>query len=385
MALGSQTWQHPSGSTQARNASVGDMRVLLVCDFFLKYTTPLALALRRQGVQLALLCRDHLQEFDFNQNEYGALIDELQDAGVDVFVLPGRVSSLRTVPALVRVRRELRRWRPEVVHAQDNHDPRLLMLIRSHPYLFTIHDPVLHAGESPLRGMRAFVYGRWIKSASRIVVHGDRLESLMAQTVSRDRIVTIPHGTTPAARPLRPPAEPAVLLFGRLEAYKGIPVLVEAMKLVWQQRPETKLLVGGKGPERRHLPSDRRIEASNDYIPEGMVESWFERASVVVLPYTEGSQSGVGLQALARGVPVLVTDVGSLPDLALDSSLVVRPGDPVSLAEGLLRHLDQSDEQREAVLRLARERFSWDSVARKTIDEYRRVMSERRARGGGRR
>jgi glycosyltransferase involved in cell wall biosynthesis len=352
------------------------IRVLLVCDWFLKYTTPLALALRRQGAEVALLCRSHLQEFDFNRDEYLALIARLETAGVDVFVVPGRVSSVRAIPAILRVARNLRKWKPQVAHAQDNHDPRLLMLIRRYPYFFTIHDPILHAGETPLRGLRAFFWRRWIKLAARIVVHGERLEGVMAETVTPDRIVTIPHGTTPRETPLPRPVEPAILLFGRLEPYKGIPVLLEAMKIVWKQRPETRLLVGGKGPERRYLTSDPRIEASLDYIPEAMVESWFERATLVVLPYTEGSQSGVGLQALARGVPVVVTEVGSLPDLALDPSFVVRPGDPSSLAEGLLRHLDHDRSHREGALALARERFSWDSVARKTIRAYERVLSE---------
>jgi len=353
---------------------MNEIRVLVVCDWFLKYTAPLALALQRKGAKVGLLCRSHFQEFDFNQDEYFAIISTLREADIDIFTVPGRVSSLRSNTALFRVHRELRKWKPQVAHAQDNHDPRLLMLIRGYPYLFTVHDPILHVGETPLKGMRAFFWRQWIRSAARIVVHGERLKSMMAETVNPERIVVIPHGTTPREDPLSPPAERAVLLFGRLEPYKGIQVLLEAMKIVWQQRPEVKLLVSGKGPESRYLRSDPRVEVSLGYIPEAMVESWFVRASLVVLPYTEGSQSGVGLQALARGLPVVVTDVGSLPDLALDSTFVVRPGDPSSLADGLLHHLDHGRDLRDEVLRFARDRFSWDVVAQKSLRVYESII-----------
>jgi glycosyltransferase involved in cell wall biosynthesis len=199
----------------------------------------------------------------------------------------------------------------------------------------------------------------------------------MARSVSPERLVVIPHGANTREHPLPPPSDQAVLLFGRLEPYKGVPVLLEAMKIVWNDRPGVKLLVSGKGPESRWLEPDPRIEASIGYVPEAMLESLFGRASLVVLPYTEASQSGVGLRALGRGVPVVVTDVGSLPDLALDPTFVVRAGDPSSLAAGLLRHLDHGPELRNRVLRFVRDYFSWDVVARETLRTYESVIASR--------
>src|SRR5437763_7038359 len=358
-------------------AFVNHLRVLLVCDWFLKYTGSLALALQKSGVEVGLLCRDHFQEFDNDQEEYLELIDGLRNAKIEVFVVPGRVSSLKAIPGLLRVARELGRWKPDIAHAQENHDPRLLALTRRYPYLLTVHDPVLHPGEKPIEGVRALFYREWIRSAARVIVHGERLIGPMAQLTSRQPILVIPHGASSRATPLAPPSKRAVLLFGRLEPYKGIPILLEAMNIVWEQRPDVKLRVFGKGPERRHLTPDPRLEASTEYVPEANLESLFSRASLVVLPYTDGSQSGVGLQALACGVPVILADVGALPDLAVNPTFVVRPGDPSSLAAGLLRHLDHGRAMRDEVLLFVRQHLSWDVVARKTLRAYESVISEK--------
>ena len=69
--------------------------------------------------------------------------------------------------------------------------------------------------------------------------------------VGRSRIVVIPHGLWARSEPLLRPESPSVLLFGRLEPYKGVEVLVEAMRLVWEQRPDVRLVVAGAGEAAR--------------------------------------------------------------------------------------------------------------------------------------
>jgi glycosyltransferase involved in cell wall biosynthesis len=101
----------------------------------------------------------------------------------------------------------------------------------------------------------------------------------------------------------------------------------------------------------------------------------------VVLPYTQASQSGVGAQALARGIPVVVSDAGMLPDLAIDPSYVAPAGSDQALADAILAHIDDGPETRQAVLKRARDHFSWQHAAELTTEVYRDVLA---ARGGGR-
>jgi glycosyltransferase involved in cell wall biosynthesis len=168
-----------------------------------------------------------------------------------------------------------------------------------------------------------------------------------------------------------------VLLFGRLERYKGIGVLARAMQDVWMVRPDVQLLVCGKGSAKADLPDDPRVEARLEYIPESDVEPIFARATLAVLPYTDASQSGVGTMAIGRGIPTVVSDIGGLPDLAIDASYVVPAGDAPALTEAILRHVDDDDDARSRVLQFADARLGWDAIAQAAERLYRGLLLNR--------
>jgi glycosyltransferase involved in cell wall biosynthesis len=98
-----------------------------------------------------------------------------------------------------------------------------------------------------------------------------------------------------------------------------------------------------------------------------------------VLPYDQASQSGVGLLAMGRGIPSIVTRVGALPELAVDDSLVVPPHDPAALASAILGHLDHGEVLRRRVLEHARRNFSWEVAAEHSLRVYREAVAARRS------
>jgi len=280
------------------------------------------------------------------------------------------------MPKLFSLVRLIRRWRPDVVHAQDNHDPRLLLLTRGYPLVLTIHDPIPHTGASQVGAPATAIRKLWLRAATAVIVHGEELREGLRGAVAISRVLVIPHGTAISPEPFRPPSTPTVLFFGRLEPYKGSRVLLAAMDIVWHERPEIRLLVAGEGPEARHFAARPKVELMAGYVPEEKVDGLFERASVVVLPYIDGSQSGIGLRAIGRGLPTIVTSVGALAALAPDPSFVVPPNNASRLAEAVLAHIDNGGETRAAVHRHARENFSWDVTARRTLEIYSQVSRQ---------
>jgi glycosyltransferase involved in cell wall biosynthesis len=261
------------------------------------------------------------------------------------------------------------------VHVHENHEPRLLGLTTGYRTVLTVHDPLGHPGAPALTRGATWVFESWFRRAERFVVHGHALVEELAPIVGRARIVVIPHGVSPRSEALPRPKSLSVLLFGRLEQYKGVEVLVEAMRLVWRQRPEVRLVVAGAGEAAALVPDDRRISLVARYISEQEVETLLAEASLVVLPYTQASQSGVGLLAIAAGVPVVVSDLGALPELAYDPSFVFEAGNPGALAETIVRHLDDGAEVRSAVLRHAQSHFSWDHAAQLSTELYRELIT----------
>jgi glycosyltransferase involved in cell wall biosynthesis len=351
------------------------MRILVVCDFLFKYGAQQARSLVHAGQDVAILCRSHALEFGGSEAERDELLESLRSDGVRMLVLPGRVRSASAVPAMLEIRQELRRWRPQIVHVHENHDPRLLALTAGYRTVLTVHDPLGHPGAPALTRSENWAFRRWFRRADRFVVHGQALVDELAPIVDPSRIVVIPHGTTARSEPLDPPPSPSVLLFGRLEQYKGVEVLVAAMRLVWERRPDVGLVVAGAGQAAALVPPDPHITLVPRYISEAEVDALLAGASLVALPYTQASQSGVGMLAIAAGVPVVVSDLGALPELTHDPSFVSEPGDPRALADTIIHHLDDGSDVRLAVLQHAQSHFSWENSAQLSTELYRELIT----------
>jgi glycosyltransferase involved in cell wall biosynthesis len=351
------------------------VRILIVCDFLFKYGSQQARSLVNCGHDVAILCRSHAIEFGGSTEERDHVLAGLQGEGIRIFVVPGRVRSVAAIPALLTIRRALRRFGPQVVHVHENHDPRLLALTAGYPLVLTVHDPLGHPGAPALTRAEEWAFRRWFRRADRFVVHGQALVEELAPIVGRPRIVVIPHGTTARSQPLERPKSASVLLFGRLEQYKGVEVLVAAMRLVWERRPKVRLVVAGAGQAARLVPADPRILLIPRYISESEVDALLAEASLVALPYTQASQSGVGLLAIACGVPVVVSDLGALPELAYEPSFVAEAGNPAALADTIVRHLDDGADVRRAVLHHAHAHFSWEHSAQLSTELYRELIT----------
>jgi glycosyltransferase involved in cell wall biosynthesis len=173
-----------------------------------------------------------------------------------------------------------------------------------------------------------------------------------------------------------------ILFFGRISQYKGLARLYQAMSLVAEQVPGVRLIVAGRPEFGYRLPAtpvltrDGRIDVLNRYIPNSEVAELMQRATVVVCPYTDATQSGVVLTAYAFDKPVVATNVGGLPEYVRDgdSGLVVAPDNVEELASAITRVLVDSALRRrltDGVARLAANELGWPARAVQMLAIYR--------------
>jgi glycosyltransferase involved in cell wall biosynthesis len=353
------------------------LRVVVSCDFLLKYAALQVTGLARAGAEVTLLCRDHALEFGGDHAERAELLGRVQAAGVRVLELHGRLWDPRGAWDLVGLRRELRRRPQDVAHVHDLADPRGMLVLTPKLRALTIHDPRPHPGQDQLgrrlsRMALAYPYESWRRWAQLLVVHSEALAAELRPRL-RQLVAVIPHGVEVREQPLPPPAVPAVGFFGRHEPYKGLEVLAAAMGLVWERRPEVRLRIAGSGSVPLPL-SDPRVDRVADYLPEDQVEPFLASISLMALPYTQASQSMVGAVAIGAGVPVVASRLGALPELVLDDSYLVDPGDPAALADAFLRHLDDDLAARRRVLRDVAGPVGWEAVGRTALSEYERAI-----------
>ena len=353
--------------------NLSNVHILFVVDWFLKYASEQAVAAVRTGSQVTFVLRDHAQEFGGDQAERQRVVTRLTDAGVRVLVLPGRVSSAASWRATGRLRRTLAGANIDVCHAHFNQDPRLLYVTRGLPTVLTVHDPVPHPGQPSVAAYKRQIQAAWRRRAARLVLHGPALiEELPAGLRGKARVV--PHGSAVSEASTPKPGAPVVAFLGRLEEYKGLGVLLEAMHLVWTALPEARLLIAGRGEEAVRVPVDSRIELITDLINDDEFNTLIKRSSVIALPYLQASASGVGSLAIGLGVPLVVSDQGTLASLVVDPRAVVAAGSPAALAEALICQLAHTQADRDAVLLHARNTLSWDVAAAQSLALYRELV-----------
>jgi glycosyltransferase involved in cell wall biosynthesis len=169
-----------------------------------------------------------------------------------------------------------------------------------------------------------------------------------------------------------------VLFFGLLRPYKGLDDLLEA----WRGIEDAELWVVGMprfdvSALRRSAPSNVRF--LERFVSDGEMTACFERADLVVLPYREADQSGVAFTALGAGVPMLLSDVGGFPELAATGAAQTFPaGDVPALHAALRELLDDPDARAQMAERAeaaAEGRYSWDAIARTTLELYRSLTA----------
>ena len=228
-------------------------------------------------------------------------------------------------------------------------------------YVLTVHNPTRDHGtrSSPdRREARSFRLSRAIyRTAQVCVVHTTRMREAMADfDVDPTRIVVVEHGidrllpvTDASRRAMRSRLEVGddeklLLFFGNLVSYKGVDILLQAFDRLAETLP-VRLVIAGRSTGALKAEIGRQIDGSphrsaiqwfDGYFPEDEVASLFHAADVFVMPYRRIDQSGVLFMALATGVRVVASDVGSLRNyIPPEVGKVVPPGDVPALADAI--------------------------------------------------
>lgn len=170
------------------------------------------------------------------------------------------------------------------------------------------------------------------------------------------------------------PAQDYVLFFGFIRDYKGLDLLLEAWALLKSQGKTAgkKLLVGGEyyGNKEKYDTLIRSLGLTEDiivhdrYIDENQVRNYFGAADLVVQPYKSATQSGVTQVAYHFGTPMVVTNVGGLPEIVPDDKVgYVVDVDPAAIAKAIGEFYEQNKAAEfRANIAVEKERFSWSAL-----------------------
>lgn len=310
--------------------------------------------------------------------------------GVEVIELP---IARKTIPAAAAVKRALETRHFDIVNTHSSTDSWLVTLA----CVWSRHMPAIvrtrHISSPVPRNFASrWLYGR----AQRIVTTGEKLRRQVIDETHAEpaRVVSIPTGIDLARfRPgdrqaaraaLGLPAEaPIVGIVATLRSWKGHAHLLEAIARL--ERPSLRLLIVGDGPQRAAL--ERRTGelglATQVVFPGNQrdVAPWMHAFDVFCLPsYANEGVPQALAQAMACGLPIVTTPVGSIEELVHNgrTGIIVPPADPEMLARALASLLD--DPARRASLgnaaaAEARQRLGEDAMVDAMIRVFREAMN----------
>jgi glycosyltransferase involved in cell wall biosynthesis len=338
-----------------------------------------------------ILLNDRRGLFD---DQYGAI------EGVKIHVVPARRSwDPRRLTDLARLLRDLR---PDLVHA---------VLPAANLWgLWAARCADIRPCIGSLRGLRLRRTSRWYwidriclkHLAHVVVVNSDTIRENCIRDlgIRPDKIHRIYNGIRISPPPQADRAEvlrllgvtavdrPVLSALCRLDANKSVATILSAVRLVLDRGRPVTLIGGGTGPLLEDLQSQTRRLGLKDYVRfPGQIRDVPRLLACTDLfisaSRSEGFENGV-LEAMACGTVVIASDISAHREIIRpdENGWLFEPGNPQSLADAVVKALDNPESRRLAAERARAEvasRFNLETMVNSFQDFYRRLHSEIRS------
>lgn len=176
--------------------------------------------------------------------------------------------------------------------------------------------------------------------------------------------------------------EKVILFFGFIRQYKGLDLLLNAMASEAIKEAKIKLMVVGEFYEDAQpyydmiasLGISDRVILHNEFVADAEVKNYVCAADFIIQPYRNATQSGVTPLAYHFEKPMLVTNVGALPDTVPDGKVgvVVEPN-ATAIAEGILKLYSIGVAHFIPFVQAEKQKYSWESMATNFLHLFQKI------------
>lgn len=312
---------------------------------------------------------------------------------------PGHLKILQKVNSInplnwVKVGNELRKLQPDLIVVRywlPLMGPALGSILRrarknKHTKIIAITDNVIPHEKRP--GDTAFTR-YFLQSCDAFITMSDKVMKDLRTMQTNKPAIQVPHplydnfgaaiGKADARKALGIDATaPVILFFGFIRKYKGLDILLEAMKLLQTKNNSApKLMIAGEFYENEQV-YQQQIDAlgirdmlilKTGFIPDHEVKNYFCAADMVIQPYRNATQSGVTPLAYHFEKPMVVTNVGALPDYVPHEKvgLVAQP-DAASIAAAIEKYFSLGEDYFLPQLREEKKKYSWEVLVKEIVE-----------------
>lgn len=355
------------------------MKILLLAPSRSIHTHKWALYYKNKGINVKVVTFiDHFSEENAREVDTESLPK----------LLPGKLSYLSAVTALKKI---IKQFKPDILHAHYVSSYGLTgALANFHPYYVSVWGRDIFTfpqNGTVNRKMVEFTLGRAdvICSTSHVMAKETN------KYIDADIHVT-PFGVDlETFKPAVAKKGQDDLIVGTVKALSdkyGIGDLVKAFAMIYPDFPQAKLLIVGDGPQKdEYIQMAQQLGISEvttftGRVPNTDVPNFINEMDVFAVPSTEDSESfGVAaVEAMACGVPVVVSNVGGLPEVVLEgvTGYVVPKENPDALAKAIQKLLLSADTRKqfgENGIKHVASHYNWLDNAAGMVELYEKTLS----------
>lgn len=196
--------------------------------------------------------------------------------------------------------------------------------------------------------------------------------------IPKNKIFVVHNGIDLSRFTIRPqPKEKTILFVGGTSQHKGLDILIHALPLILEKHPDAKLIIVGemKKEEKELINIADELGVSERISWIGLVSQerifeFYKKAYLAVFPSRLESFLLAALEAMACGIPIIVTDVGIMPEIINDKSngLLMEQEDFKGLAEKIIYLLNNPEKAKKMGLMgraSIEQKFTWSEIIRK--------------------
>lgn len=294
---------------------------------------------------------------------------------------------------------EVKRIKPDIVFDQTGSFLPVCCLYKFFhhiPYGFIIHnDPLLYANSNFISRIyyKLHKFLPFVHNANQIITVNQHLVSPISHTYGRTPIV-ITNGANIAR--FKPPTiniirsrrsnNHKIICVSRMVHDKGLEDAITSMVSIIKTVPDAKLILAGDGPLIANLKKQvcalslEKNVIFLGYIPNKDIVKYYQDACVYLLPSWNEGFPIVLFEAMGCGLPIVATNVGSVPNVITANNGVIVPiKSPDEIARAILYILGLPDEeyQKMSELNIAiAQTHSWDGVAKRYEEVYRKILTK---------
>ena len=280
---------------------------------------------------------------------------------------------------------------PDVVHFVNKHTWNFFLiraLRKEAPgakIIHTFHDPVGHSGDAVQKGV--VLYHKVVQQMlDGVVVHSDIAKRQASEQLKVPcALHQVPLGVCPWHEWNPSFNVRRVLIFGRINAYKGVSLYPDILRELAKSAPGVEVIIAGKASDDVDRSLLEEIDAQpnarlvNRFIDESELDGFFADCGLVLMPYTSITQSGVVLDAYSHSRCVVAFDIEGISQYVRDEDALVKPFDCAAYADKVANALADPDalaEKNHAVWEFGRANFAPSVMANGLLEAYRGVVEK---------